>query len=100
MEILKAFLTVYCIISVTFTTFFLINLFRNIRKELDIVKGVDTVKKTMKLVYVEEVCGMFHMYDIATHSFICQAYTEEELWATAKTKFPDMKVVSLEKDAK
>lgn len=85
MEILKAFLTVYCIVSVTFTTFFLINLFRNIRKELDVVKGVDTVKKTMKLVYVEQVSDMFHMYDIATDSFICQAQTEEELWTIAKT---------------
>lgn len=45
MELLKAFWTVYVIFSVAFTTFFLINLIRNIRKELDIVKGVDTVKK-------------------------------------------------------
>jgi len=54
----------------------------------------------MKLVYVEQVSDMFHMYDIATNSFICQAQTEEELWTIAKTKFPDMKVITLEKDAK
>lgn len=100
MEILKALWTVYTFVSVLFTTFFLVNLYRNLRKELSVEKGIDTVKKTMKLVYIEQVCGMFHMYDITTNSFICQAYTEEELWEIAKTKFPDMKVITLEKEAK
>ena len=53
----------------------------------------------MKLVYVEQVCGMFHMYDITTNSFICQAATEKELWEIAKTKFPGKSVITL-KDAK
>ena len=100
MNILNALFTAYVTVSTICFTVFLVGLIRNIRKEIDIVKGVDTVKKTMKLVYVEQVAGMFHMYDIATNSFICQAYTEEELWEIAKNKFPDLKVISLDKDVK
>lgn len=100
MEILKAIWTVYTLVSVLFTTFFLVNLIKNLRKELGVEKGIDTVKKTMKLVYVEQVDGMYHMYDIVTHTFICQAPTEKELWDIAQAKFPGKSVVTLENNAK
>jgi hypothetical protein len=96
MEILKAFWTVYCFISVIFTTVFLFNLYRNLRKELGVEKGIDTVKKTMKLVYIEPVDGAYHMYDIVTHTFICQAPTEKELWDIAQSMFPGKSVITVD----
>ena len=53
----------------------------------------------MKLVYVEQVNGMYHMYDTLNHTFICQAATEKELWDIAESKFPGKSVITL-KDAK
>ena len=71
----------------------------NIRKELDLVKGVDKFKKTVKLVYIEQVDGMFRMHDKFTHHYICQAPTEQELWDIADAKFPNVKVMSTSIDA-
>ena len=99
MEILHTIWTVYSILCVLFTTVFLWNLVRNIRKEIDLVKGTDTVKKTMKLVYIEQVNDMFHMYDTVNHTFICQAQTEEELWTIAKTKFPGTDIIPFKDEA-
>jgi hypothetical protein len=83
-----------------FTTVFLWNLVRNIRREIDTVKGTDTVTKTMKLVYIEQVNNMFHMYDTVNHTFICQAQTDEELWAIAKTKFPGKDIITFKEEVK
>jgi Na+-transporting NADH:ubiquinone oxidoreductase subunit NqrB len=99
MEILYIIWTVYSILCVIFTTVFLWNLARNIRKEIDLVKDSDTVKKTMKLVYIEQVDDMFHMHDKFTHQYICQASTEKELWDLADAKFPNVKVMSTSIDA-
>jgi len=94
MEILHTIWTVYSILCVLFTTVFLWNLARNIRREIDLVKDSDTVKKTMKLVYIEQVDDMFRMHDKFTHQYICQASTEKELWDLADAKFPNVKVMS------
>jgi Na+-transporting NADH:ubiquinone oxidoreductase subunit NqrB len=94
MEILHIIWTVYSILCVLFTTVFLWNLARNIRREIDLVKDSDTVKKTMKLVYIEQVDDMFRMHDKFTHQYICQASTEKELWDLADAKFPNVKVMS------
>jgi Na+-transporting NADH:ubiquinone oxidoreductase subunit NqrB len=94
MEILHTIWTVYSILCVIFTTVFLWNLARNIRREIDLVKDTDTVKKTMKLVYIEQVDDMFRMHDKFTHQYICQASTEKELWDLADAKFPNVKIMS------
>jgi hypothetical protein len=75
------------------------NLVINIRKELDLIKDVDHFKKTVKLVYIEQVGGMFRMHDKFTHHYICQAKTEQELWETADAMFPNVKVMSTSIDA-
>jgi len=94
MEILHIIWTVYSILCVIFTTVFLWNLVRNIRREIDLVKDSDTVKKTMKLVYIEQVDDMFRMHDKFTDQYICQASTEKELWDLADAKFPNVKIMS------
>ena len=94
MEILHTFWTVYSIVCVTFTTIFLWNLVRNIRKEINLIEDVKQFKQTAKLVYVEQVDGMYRMHDKFTHHYICQAATEKELWEIADAKFPNVKVMS------
>jgi hypothetical protein len=99
MQILHTIWTVYSIACVIFTTIFLWNLVINIRKEINLIEDVDRFKKTVKLVYVEQVDGMFRMHDKFTHHYICQAATEKELWDLADAKFPNVKVMTTSIDA-
>ena len=94
MEILHTIWIVYIIACVTFTTIFLWNLVRNIRKEINLIEDVKQFKQTAKLVYVEQVDGMYRMHDKFTHHYICQASTEQELWDIANAKFPNVKVLT------
>jgi hypothetical protein len=94
MEILHTIWTVYSIVCVTFTTIFLWNLMRNIRKEINLIEDVKQFKQTAKLVYIEQVDGMYRMHDKFTHHYICQASSEKELWETADSMFPNVKVMS------
>ena len=94
MEILHTIWTVISVISVIFTSIFLWNLVRNIRKEIDIIEDVKKFKQTVKLVYIEQVDDMYRMHDKFTHQYICQAPTEKELWDIADARFPNVKVLS------
>ena len=94
MEILNTIWTVISIISVVFTVMFVYYFIKNVYVELTLAKDVDKFKQTVKLVYVEQVDGMFRMHDKFTHHYICQASTEEELWDIANTKFPNVKVLT------
>ena len=94
MEILHTIWTVYSIVCVTFTTIFLWNLVRNIRKEINLIEDVKHFKQTAKLVYVEQVDGMYRMHDKFTHHYICQASSEKELWEAADSMFPNVKIMS------
>ena len=99
MQFLTNILIAYGVISMIFTTVFLIGLVRNIRREIDLIEDVSRFKKTVKLVYVEQVDGMFRMHDKFTHHYICQASSEKELWETADAMFPNVKVMSTSIDA-
>lgn len=99
MQFLTNILIVYGVISMIFTTIFLIGLVRNIRKEIQLIEDVGRFKKTVKLVYIEQVDGMYRMHDKFTHHYICQAATEKELWETADAMFPNVKVMSTSIDA-
>ena len=94
MQFLTNILIAYGVVSMIFTTIFLIGLVRNIRREIDLIEDVSRFKKTVKLVYVEQVDGMFRMHDKFTHHYICQASSEKELWETADAMFPNVKVMS------
>ncbi len=94
MEILNTIWTVISIFSVIFTVMFVYYFIKNVYVELTLVKDVDKFKKTVKLVYVEQIDGMFRMHDKFTHHYICQAPTEEELWNIANAKFPNVKVLT------
>jgi hypothetical protein len=94
MEILYTIWIVYSTLCVLFTTFFLINLIRNIRREIGLIEDVKQFKNTVKLVYIEQVDGMYRMHDKFTHHYICQASSEKELWEIADAKFPNVKVMS------
>ena len=94
MEILHTIWIVISIISVIFTVIFFWNLVINIRKELDLAKDVEKFKQTVKLVYIEQVDGMYRMHDKFTHQYICQAPTEKELWDIADTRLPNVKVLT------
>ena len=94
MQFLTNILIAYGVISMIFTTIFLIGLVRNIRKEINLIEDVSRFKKTVKLVYIEQVDGMYRMHDKFTHHYICQASSEKELWETADAMFPNVKVMS------
>ena len=94
MEILHTIWTVISIFSVIFTVMFVYYFIKNVYVELTLAKDVDKFKKTIKLVYIEQVDGMFRMHDKFTHHYICQAATEKELWDIADTKFPNVKVLT------
>lgn len=94
MQILQTILMIYAIFCVAFTTIFIINLVRNIRREINLIEDVQRFKQTVKLVYVEQVDGMYRMHDKFTHHYICQATTEKELWETADSLFPNVKIMS------
>jgi uncharacterized protein with HEPN domain len=67
---------------------------KNVRAELNLNKDVKKFKQTIKLVYIEQVDGMYRMHDKFTHHYICQAPTEKELWDIADTRFPNVKVLT------
>ena len=94
MEILNTIWTIISIFSVVFTVMFVYVFLKNLRNELSLVNEVKKFKQTVKLVYIEQVDGMYRMHDKFTHSYICQATTEEELWNIADTRFPNVKVMS------
>ena len=94
MEILHTIWNVISIFSVIFTVMFVYYFIKNVYVELTLAKDVDKFKKTIKLVYIEQVDGMFRMHDKFTHHYICQASTEKELWDIADTKFPNVKVLT------
>ena len=94
MEILHTIWTVISIFSVVFTVMFVYVFLKNLRNELGLIKEVNKFKQTVKLVYIEQVDGMYRMHDKFTHHYICQAPTEKELWDIADTRFPNVKVLT------
>ena len=94
MEILNTIWTVISVFSVIFTVMFVYYFIKNVRAELNLNKDVKKFKQTVKLVYVEQVDGMYRMHDKFTHHYICQAPTEKELWDIADIRFPNVKVLT------
>ncbi len=94
MEILHTIWTVFSIVSVIFTVMFVYYFIKNVRAELNLNKDVKKFKQTVKLVYIEQVDGMYRMHDKFTHHYICQAPTEKELWDIADIRFPNVKVLT------
>ena len=94
MEILHTIWNVISIISVIFTVMFVYYFIKNVYVELTLAKDVDKFKQTIKLVYIEQVDGMYRMHDKFTHHYICQASTEKELWDIADIRFPNVKVLT------
>ena len=94
MEILYKIWLVFSVLSVIFTVMFFYIFLKNLRSELNLSKDVERFKQTVKLVYVEQVDGMYRMHDKFTHHYICQAATEEELWDLAKEQLPNMKILT------
>ena len=94
MEILHTIWTILSIFSVTFTVMFVYYFIKNVRAELNLNKDVKKFKQTVKLVYIEQVDGMYRMHDKFTHHYICQAPTEKELWDIADIRFPNVKVLT------
>ena len=98
MQILQTIWNIVSVISVLFTVFFLWGLIRNIRRELDIVGQAKELAKTTKLVYVEQVNGVYLMHDKITHHFVAQAETELELWKIARERFPTKNIMTMAED--
>ena len=91
MSILYGLWLVYIVFCFFFTTFFMVKFFTGIKSAMNEARQLkvsEAVLTTVKLVNVEVVADQVMMYDAINHSFICQAATEEELWATAKKLFP------------
>ena len=100
MEILHIIWTAISIFSVIFTVMFVYIFLKNLRNELGLIKDVEKFKQTIKLVYIEQVDGMYRMHDKFTHHYICQAPTEEELWDLAKKQLPNMKILTADIEVK
>jgi hypothetical protein len=98
METLHTIWAVISVISVIFTVMFLYFFIINVYRELKVKDNVDVIKKTMKIVYVEQVDNMWHMHDKFGHHFICQAPTEQEVLDKANQMFPDMKIITTTKE--
>lgn len=82
-------ITGYITFCVIFTTFFIAKFISNYRKEVaNLGAGEQADLSKIKLVSVEVVADRVMMYDAVTNTFICQADTEEALWATAEAMFP------------
>ena len=94
MEILHTIWNVISIFSVIFTVMFVYYFIKNVRAELNLNKDIKKFKQTVKLVYIEQVDGMYRMHDKFTHHYICQAPTEKELWDIADIRFPNVKVLT------
>ena len=94
MEILNTIWLVISVFSVIFTVMFVYYFIKNVRAELNLNKDVKKFKQTVKLVYIEQVDGMYRMHDKFTHHYICQAPTEKELWDIADIRFPNVKVLT------
>ena len=96
MEILHSILQVYIFISVTFTTFFLFGLIRELRKKLklkDTEEVLERVKNHLKVVYKEQIGNTYYLYEQTTHNFIAQGPTEDEMWANAHLTFPSQEFI-------
>ena len=97
MAFLHFILQVYICISCAFTTFFLFGLIGHLRDRLKDKKTdealIEKVKNHLKVVYMEEDCGIFHLYDKTTNLFIAQGYTEDEMWANAHLTFPKQEFI-------
>ena len=100
MEILYKIWLVFSVLSVIFTVMFFYIFLKNLRSELNLSKDVERFKQTVKLVYVEQVDGMYRMHDKFTHHYICQAATEQELWDIAKKQLPNMKILTADIEVK
>ena len=100
MEILNTIWLVISIFSVAFTVMFIYFFIKNVYVELALAKDVEKFKQAVKLVYIEQVDGMFRMHDKFTHHYICQAPTEEELWDLAKQQLPNMKILTADIEVK
>ena len=100
MEILYKIWLVISVLSVLFTVMFFYIFLKNLRSELNLSKDVERFKQTVKLVYIEQVDGMYRMHDKFTHHYICQAATEEELWDLAKQQLPNMKILTADIEVK
>jgi hypothetical protein len=88
-SILNIIITGYITFCVLFTTFFIVKFYSNYRKEIAKIKpSTQPDISTVKLVSVEVIADRVMMYDAVTNAFICQADTEEALWATAEAMFP------------
>jgi len=94
MEILYKIWLVISVLSTIFTVMFIYYFIKNVYVELTLAKDVDKFKQTIKLVYIEQVDGMYRMHDKFTHHYICQAATEKELWDIADIRFPNVKVLT------
>ena len=87
--IFNVIITGYITFCVLFTTFFIVKFYSNYRKEIAKIKpSTQPDISTVKLVSVEVIADRVMMYDAVTNAFICQADTEEALWATAEAMFP------------
>ena len=96
MEILKTLAYIYISICVTFTTFFLFGLVRELRKKLsnkDTEELISKVKDHLKVVYKEQIGDAHYLYEQTTHNFIAQGSTEDEMWENAHLTFPTQEFI-------
>lgn len=100
MQWLTNILIAYAIFSMIFTTFFIVGLWRNIRKEINVIEGVKEAARTLKIVYVEydNIDSMYRMYDKTNNQFLFQAKDELELWKIARANYPEKDIVTLDAD--
>jgi hypothetical protein len=85
----------YLCFCFVFTTFFMVKFYAGINSGIDKDRRETAIAlvKIVKLVTIEIVNDRWIMYDTLTDRFICQAATEDELWALAKELFPSKELL-------
>jgi hypothetical protein len=99
MKILQIIWDFYVIGCITFTTIFLFNLIRHLRKAVATRETFDEIRQQIKLVYTEHVGDAYYLYD-HSNQFIAHGATEDEMWTKAKLLFPTKEFIIEGKDGK
>ena len=93
---LAIFIIFYVLLSVIFTTAFVIKVIRTVILTNKMAKTMNNIKDAfdkVKLVRIVDSNNRFMMYDLMTEHFFCWADTREELWESASRIFPDLDII-------
>jgi len=88
-SVIVTFIVLFCVV-------FVFLFFKNLKKfqeESKMLEQNQEAGKSVMLVYYEKVDNMLHMYDRLTNFFVAQGKDENDLWANAQLRYPEVNLV-------